>query len=99
MLVVFLVRAYKNRHTELSQLSNMLTLRTADLHLPDAVAVHRGGRLVYANPAAVTMLGAQSAQDLIGRRMCAARSRLCCRPNTDRLGGARSFTTLAPGFD
>ena len=34
---------------------------------PEAIAVHRGGKLVYVNPAAIKMLGAKSAQDLIGK--------------------------------
>ena len=34
---------------------------------PEAVVVHRGGKLIYVNPAAVTMFGAASAQDLIGK--------------------------------
>ena len=34
---------------------------------PDAVVVHRDGRVVYANPAAVQMVGAQTAGQLVGR--------------------------------
>jgi len=34
---------------------------------PEAIAVHRGGILVYANTAAVKMFGARSAQDLVGK--------------------------------
>jgi PAS domain S-box-containing protein len=34
---------------------------------PEPVAVHRGGRLIYVNPAAVRLIGASSAADLIGR--------------------------------
>ncbi|MCX7166822.1 MAG: CHASE domain-containing protein [Rhodocyclales bacterium] len=34
---------------------------------PESIAVHRGGILLYVNPAAIKMLGAKSAQDLIGR--------------------------------
>ena len=36
---------------------------------PNALAVHRGGRLLYVNPAAVKMVGATSAQELVGRPM------------------------------
>ena len=32
----------------------------------DAIAVHRGGKLIYVNPRGVRMMGAKSAQDLIG---------------------------------
>ena len=35
--------------------------------LPDAISVHRDGKLVYANPAAIRLYGAQSAQDLVAR--------------------------------
>jgi PAS domain S-box-containing protein len=34
---------------------------------PEAVAVHRGGKLLYVNPTAVKMLGATSARDLVGK--------------------------------
>jgi PAS domain S-box-containing protein len=35
---------------------------------PEALVVHRRGRLIFANPAAVELLGASSAQHLLGRR-------------------------------
>lgn len=35
--------------------------------VPDALYVHRGGKIVWANPAAVEIFGAQSLTDLIGR--------------------------------
>src|SRR6185503_5713152 len=34
---------------------------------PDAIVVHRNGRFIYVNPAAVQLWGASTAQDLIGR--------------------------------
>lgn len=34
---------------------------------PEAITVHREGKLLFVNPAAVRMFGARSAQDLIGR--------------------------------
>jgi PAS domain S-box-containing protein len=34
---------------------------------PEAIAVHREGIVVYVNPAAITMMGATSAQDLLGK--------------------------------
>ena len=34
---------------------------------PEPLAVHRGGEVVYVNPAAVKMWGAHSAQDLVGK--------------------------------
>ncbi len=36
---------------------------------PVGIAVQKAGRIVYANPAAVSILGAQSAQQLLGRRL------------------------------
>ena len=34
---------------------------------PEAVAVHQGGRILYVNPAAIRLFGAQSAQELVGQ--------------------------------
>lgn len=34
---------------------------------PEALAVHRGGKWIYVNPAAIRMFGAASAQDLVGK--------------------------------
>lgn len=34
---------------------------------PESIIVHRGGKLLYVNPAAIKVLGAKSAQDLIGK--------------------------------
>ncbi len=36
-------------------------------HSPDAILVHREGVIVYANPAAASLLGAQGEEDLLGR--------------------------------
>ncbi len=33
----------------------------------EAIAVHRDGKLIYVNPSAIKMIGAKSAQDLIGK--------------------------------
>ena len=41
--------------------------RTLTEWSPQPLAVHRGGMLLYANPAAVKMTGAESAQELIGK--------------------------------
>jgi PAS domain S-box-containing protein len=35
--------------------------------MPESIRVHRNGKLLYANPAALEMFGADSPQDLIGR--------------------------------
>jgi diguanylate cyclase (GGDEF)-like protein/PAS domain S-box-containing protein len=34
---------------------------------PEAIVVHRNGRLIYVNPAAIKMFGAESGQDLLGK--------------------------------
>ncbi len=34
---------------------------------PDAIAVHSGGKIVFVNPAAVKMMGAKNAKELIGK--------------------------------
>ncbi|WP_153412056.1 diguanylate cyclase domain-containing protein [Nocardia macrotermitis] len=36
-------------------------------HSPDGVVVHEGGKLVYANPAIVRLLGAESVAEILGR--------------------------------
>ena len=36
---------------------------------PEAIMVHRSGRVFFANPAAMRLFGATSAQDLVGRRV------------------------------
>lgn len=41
--------------------------RTLIEWLPEAVAVHRGGKVLYVNPATARILGATSPQDLVGR--------------------------------
>lgn len=38
---------------------------------PDAIAVHRNGIVLYVNPAAVKLYGAQSAQELVGQTVLA----------------------------
>jgi diguanylate cyclase (GGDEF)-like protein/PAS domain S-box-containing protein len=41
--------------------------RTLTEASPDGIVVHIGGRTVYANPAAVRLMGGQSADDLVGK--------------------------------
>jgi diguanylate cyclase (GGDEF)-like protein/PAS domain S-box-containing protein len=41
--------------------------RTLVERSPEPLAVHRDGKVIYANPAAVKSIGARSAQDLIGK--------------------------------
>ena len=46
-----------------------LMLRERDIAalVPDAIYVHRDGKILWANPAAIEMFGAQSQTDFIGR--------------------------------
>ncbi|MEO8103638.1 MAG: PAS domain S-box protein [Betaproteobacteria bacterium] len=34
---------------------------------PDAIGVHRGGKLIYVNPAVIRLLGARTAEELLGK--------------------------------
>ncbi len=43
--------------------------RTLTEWAPIALIVHSGGRLIYANPAAIRLAGAQSQQDLLGKNV------------------------------
>ncbi len=54
-----------DQRQELSDLTDRYRL-LVDLS-PDAIVVHEGGRVVYANPAVVRFVGAGSAADIVGR--------------------------------
>ena len=41
--------------------------RTVVELIPEAIAVHRGAKVIYVNPAAIRMFGASSPQDLVGK--------------------------------
>lgn len=41
--------------------------RTLVAWSPESIVVHRDGKIIYSNPAAIKMFGAQSAQDLVGK--------------------------------
>ena len=53
----------ERKHAEQQRLRNLIEWTR------EATAVHRDGILVYVNPAAVTMFGAKSAQELLGKPM------------------------------
>ncbi|MDO3649207.1 diguanylate cyclase domain-containing protein [Nocardia mangyaensis] len=55
------------RHTEAAS-AEQLAQRYRSLveHTPDAICVHESGTIVYVNPAMVRLLGARSADDLLG---------------------------------
>lgn len=58
--------------TERNQIKRALaesaeSYRTLVEWTPEPIAVHRDGKLVYVNPAAIAMIGATSAQELVGR--------------------------------
>ncbi|NNH75710.1 diguanylate cyclase [Nocardia uniformis] len=54
-----------NPPTDAEQLAQRY--RTLVEHSPDGVVVHEGGILVYVNPAIVRLLGATSAEELVGK--------------------------------
>jgi PAS domain S-box-containing protein len=60
---VELQKAYANLEKEEKQYRQLSELS------PDAIIVHRGGRIVFANESAVKLLGACSHNDLIGRNV------------------------------
>jgi PAS domain S-box-containing protein len=43
--------------------------RTMIEHSPDAIFVHRSGRILYANPAALRLAGVATAEEALGRRV------------------------------
>jgi diguanylate cyclase (GGDEF)-like protein/PAS domain S-box-containing protein len=60
--------------SEIERLTVEAALREREAHfrtlvevIPDAIVVHRSGKLVFVNPAAVRLLGATSEQDLIDK--------------------------------
>jgi diguanylate cyclase (GGDEF)-like protein/PAS domain S-box-containing protein len=66
--LVGVVTDVTGRRTERQALSDLTDRYRLLVELsPDAIVVHEGGRLVYANPAAVRFVRATSAADLLGR--------------------------------
>ncbi|WP_296444079.1 PAS domain-containing sensor histidine kinase [Rhodoferax sp. UBA5149] len=57
----------QHRRMEAAMQESEERFRTLIEGTPEPIAVHRHGRLIYANPAAIKLLGANSAQDLIGK--------------------------------
>lgn len=67
-LMVFSVRRYRDlRRTEFALRDSEQRYRRLIEASPGAVAVHSGGKVVFANSAAARLMGAQSVEDLIGR--------------------------------
>jgi diguanylate cyclase (GGDEF)-like protein/PAS domain S-box-containing protein len=56
----------ERKHAEIAAQESEERHRTLVEWSPEAIAVHRKGEIIYANPAAIKMIGATSAQDLIG---------------------------------
>jgi PAS domain S-box-containing protein len=63
ILLITLNDLAERKHAEQQRLRNLIEWTR------EATAVHRDGILVYVNPAAITMFGAMSAQDLLGKPM------------------------------
>ena len=63
---------------------------------PDAVIVHRQGRIIYVNPAAVALLGAASADDLAGKQVLEVTHPDYRPVITERLANATGVTGAMP---
>jgi len=67
MIVTVVHDITERRQTDLALRESEERYRTLIEWSPEAIAVHRGGKLLYVNSAAIKMFGATSAQDLIGK--------------------------------
>ncbi len=66
--VLFLARDISSEAAREQQLTElMLRERNIAALVPDAIYVHRNGKVLWANPAAVELYGARSQTDLVGR--------------------------------
>ena len=63
-------------------------------HSPEAIVVHREGRIVFANPSSVRMFGAKSAEDLLGTEML---DRI--HPDSRREAEERQHRTMQEGSE
>lgn len=71
------------RHRVTQQLrANEASFRALAEHTPEAILVHRGGRILYLNPAALRLFGADTSADLLGT---AARQRVAPAHLTQQL--------------
>jgi diguanylate cyclase (GGDEF)-like protein/PAS domain S-box-containing protein len=57
----------ERKQTETAMRESEARFRTVVEVIPDAIVLHRAGKLVFVNPAAVKMFGAKSAQELIDK--------------------------------
>ena len=57
----------ERKQLEESLLASEERYRTVVEWSPEPFVIHRGGKLIYVNPAAIRMFGAMSAQDLLGK--------------------------------
>jgi len=62
-----LLETLHQREVALTQ--SELRFRTLIEWSPEALAVHRDGKIIYANPAAAKLMGARSKQDMVGKPM------------------------------
>ncbi|WP_224241015.1 ATP-binding protein [Hyalangium gracile] len=67
VLLVGLRCERRRRHAEEDQLLSEAGFRNLMEHAPDAIVIHREGSVIFANPAAVTLLGLASPLELLGR--------------------------------
>jgi PAS domain S-box-containing protein len=66
-LRVVLTDATERTQAQLQLQASQERYRTLVDWMPEAIAVHRAGKFIFLNPAAIQLLGAASAQDLVGR--------------------------------
>jgi len=57
----------RQRRTEAALRESEERYRNLIEHSPEAIVVHRVGKIIYANPSAVAMVGAASPSDMLGR--------------------------------
>lgn len=59
----------ERKQTEIAARESEERHRTLVEWSPEAILVHHEGRIIYVNPAAIKMIGASSAQELVGRSL------------------------------
>ena len=95
-LRIVLTDASERKRAEAEMQESQERYRSLIESTPEPMAVHRGGRLVYVNPAAVTLLGAGSAEALVGKPIIDLLSPEQRVSHLARLVDIRAGATTAP---
>ena len=95
-LRIVLTDASERKRAEAEMQESQERYRSLIESTPEPMAVHRGGRLVYVNPAAVTLLGAGSAEALVGKPIIDLLSPEQRDSHLARLVDIRAGATTAP---